>query len=44
MALESINTGIPMALKKNYRMIGKEIAALADFCADVKLDSVHGRQ
>jgi pilus assembly protein CpaE len=44
MALESINTGIPMALKKNYRMIGKEIAALAEFCADVKLDSVHGRQ
>jgi pilus assembly protein CpaE len=35
MALESINTGAPMASNKSYRAIGKDIAALASFCADI---------
>jgi pilus assembly protein CpaE len=43
MALESINTGIPMALDKSYRSIGKDVAALAGFCAAVKLDRMEGR-
>jgi pilus assembly protein CpaE len=34
-AIESINVGTPMALKNSYRSIGKDIAALADFCASV---------
>jgi pilus assembly protein CpaE len=32
MALESINTGSPMAMSKSYRAMGKDIAALAAFC------------
>ncbi len=43
MALESINTGTPMALNKNYRAIGKDVAALAGFCASVKSARVEGR-
>jgi pilus assembly protein CpaE len=35
MALESINTGTPMALNKGYRAIRKDIAALAAFCMSV---------
>jgi pilus assembly protein CpaE len=35
MALESINTGSPMASNRSYRAIGKDIAALAGFCAGV---------
>jgi pilus assembly protein CpaE len=35
-ALESINTGTPMALSKGARSIRRDIAALADFCAKVK--------
>jgi pilus assembly protein CpaE len=35
MALESINTGTPMALHATYRAIRKDIAALAAFCANV---------
>jgi pilus assembly protein CpaE len=35
MALESINTGTPMALNMSYRAIRKDIATLAAFCADV---------
>jgi pilus assembly protein CpaE len=35
MALESINTGTPMALNKGYRAIRKDIAALATFCVNV---------
>jgi pilus assembly protein CpaE len=42
MALESINTGTPMALNNNYRRIGKDIAALASFCASVKLNRTDG--
>ena len=33
MALESINTGSPLASNKSYRAIGKDIAALTDFCS-----------
>ena len=36
MVLESINTGTPMALSKGSGSIGRDIAALADFCANVK--------
>jgi hypothetical protein len=35
MALESINTGTPMALNATRRAIRKEIATLATFCAEV---------
>jgi pilus assembly protein CpaE len=35
MALESVNTGTPMALSKGAGSICKDIAALADFCANV---------
>ena len=35
MALESINTGVPMALNKSFRSIGKDITALASFCANI---------
>ena len=36
MALESVNTGIPMVLSKGARSIGRDVAALASFCANVK--------
>ncbi len=36
MALESVNTGTPMALSKGAHSIGRDIAALANFCAHVK--------
>ena len=36
MALESVNTGTPMMLSKGSGSIGRDIAALADFCAGVK--------
>jgi pilus assembly protein CpaE len=42
MAMESINVGTPMALNKNYRAIGKDVAALAGFCANVKSARVEG--
>jgi len=42
MALESINTGTPMALGKSYRAAGKDIAALAGFCASVMSSRVEG--
>ena len=32
MALESANTGSPMAMSKSYGAMGKDIAALAAFC------------
>jgi len=35
MALESINTGSPMAMSKSYRTMGKDIAALAAFCRGI---------
>jgi pilus assembly protein CpaE len=35
MALESINTGSPMAVNASYRAVGKDIAALAAFCVNV---------
>jgi pilus assembly protein CpaE len=35
MALESINTGSPMAISKSYRAMGKDIAALAAFCQGI---------
>jgi pilus assembly protein CpaE len=35
MALESINTGSPMAMSKSYRAMGKDIAALAAFCRGI---------
>jgi Flp pilus assembly CpaE family ATPase len=35
-ALESINTGTPMTLSKGAGSIGRDIKALADFCANVK--------
>jgi hypothetical protein len=35
MALESINTGSPMAMSKSYRAMGKDIAALAAFCKGI---------
>jgi pilus assembly protein CpaE len=40
MALESINTGSPMAMSKSYRAMGKDIAALAAFCRDVSVTRV----
>ncbi len=42
MALESLNTGVPMALNKSYRAIGKDIAALAGFCAGVRSTRIAG--
>jgi pilus assembly protein CpaE len=42
MALESINTGVPMAMNKSYRAIGKDIAALAGFCAGARSTRVAG--
>jgi hypothetical protein len=36
MALESINTGAPMALNRSYGAISKDTAALATFCASVR--------
>ena len=36
MALESINTGTPMALSKGNRSAARDIAALAGFCANVR--------
>jgi hypothetical protein len=36
MALESINTGTPMVLSKSTGGIRRDIAALVDFCANVK--------
>jgi pilus assembly protein CpaE len=36
MALESVNTGTPMALARRAGASGRDIAALADFCANVK--------
>ncbi|MBV9629339.1 MAG: hypothetical protein JO230_14680 [Xanthobacteraceae bacterium] len=35
MALQSVNTGAPMAQSKSYRVIGKDIAAIGTFCAQV---------
>ncbi|HEY2230860.1 MAG TPA: AAA family ATPase [Xanthobacteraceae bacterium] len=35
-ALESVNTGTPMVLSKGFGAIGRDIAALAEFCAQVK--------
>jgi pilus assembly protein CpaE len=43
MALESINTGTPMALNTSYRAIRKDIAALAAFCAGVTSSRVEDR-
>jgi pilus assembly protein CpaE len=40
MALESINTGSPMAMSKSYRAMGKDIAALAAFCRGISATSV----
>jgi pilus assembly protein CpaE len=42
MAVEAVNTGSPMALNKSHRAIGKDIAALAEFCASVA--STHAGQ
>jgi pilus assembly protein CpaE len=42
-ALESINTGAPMALSNTYGAIGKDVAMLAGFCASVKSTRVEGR-
>ena len=36
MALQSVNAGAPMSLTNSYRRIGKDIAALATFCAELK--------
>ena len=36
MALESINTGIPMTMNNANRMINRDIAALATYCANLK--------
>jgi hypothetical protein len=36
MALESVNTGTPMALSRGAGSSARDIAALADFCAGVK--------
>jgi pilus assembly protein CpaE len=41
-ALESINTGAPMALSNTYRSIGKDVAILAGFCASVKSTRMEG--
>jgi pilus assembly protein CpaE len=35
MALQSVNTGAPMAQTKSYRVIGKDIAAIGAFCMQV---------
>ncbi|HEY6257653.1 MAG TPA: AAA family ATPase [Xanthobacteraceae bacterium] len=35
-ALDSINAGTPMALSRRSRSIGRDIAALADFCVNLK--------
>ena len=35
MAVQSINAGAPMALTHSYRRIGKDIAVLARFCAEL---------
>jgi hypothetical protein len=43
MALESINTGAPMALNRSYGAIRKDIAALASFCAGVTPSRVEER-
>jgi pilus assembly protein CpaE len=43
MALESINTGTPMALNNSYRAIRKDIATLAAFCAGVMPSRVEER-
>lgn len=40
LALESINTGTPMALTKTGRWIARDIAALAAFCEKVKSATV----
>jgi pilus assembly protein CpaE len=40
MALESANTGSPMATSKSYRAMGKDIAALAAFCDGVSPASI----
>ena len=37
MALQSANTGAPMAMTRSYRAIGKDIAAIAGFCARVPI-------
>jgi pilus assembly protein CpaE len=37
MALQSINTGAPMAQTRYHRAIGKEIAAIGAFCVQVPL-------
>lgn len=36
MALQSVNAGAPMSLTNSFRRIGKDIAALATFCAELK--------
>jgi pilus assembly protein CpaE len=36
MALESVNTGTPMALSKANRAVNRDIAALAAFCTNLK--------
>jgi pilus assembly protein CpaE len=36
MAVESVNTGTPMALSKGTGAIGRDVAPLAAFCANVK--------
>jgi len=40
MALESINTGSPMAMNKSYRAMGKDITALAAFCSGISFEHV----
>jgi hypothetical protein len=40
MAIQSINAGAPMALANSYRSIGKEIAALTSFFAELKSSRV----
>jgi pilus assembly protein CpaE len=42
MALESINTGVPMGMSNSFRSIGRDIAALAQFCAGVRSTRVAG--
>jgi hypothetical protein len=41
-ALESVNTGTPMALTRSGRRISRDIAAVAAFCADMKSLRVAG--
>jgi pilus assembly protein CpaE len=43
LALESINTGSPMAMRKSYRAMGKDIAALAAFCQGMSPTRVEQR-